>query len=398
MNTGSRGGRALSLAAAALLLLAQGGRPAAVVTAPGGPSAAGRIRLVAQYRNDILGDISGDGRHLLLYRTDEPTRSYTLPLTGGGRAAAPGQRHGDVLRVVERETGREVGRTGVRFFPLGAQFIPGTREVFYGEPAPPPSAAWQYKIWDSLSGRTRLCFDAPEGNLASLAFLDSRRAVGVVSKKDGGELLASVNLADCTRAVLGPADPEYPQGRTWGGLQLSPDGGFLAYTLYAGSELLIRDLAAGRVARKLTAEPLAFGDKLAYSPDGKLLIVAASTNPLAGGAMKNYLLFYDTKDFRRVRTLEVPELSAIAVSPDSSLLAVGLLDRRPGAQPAEAGTPGIVLYGLADGRAVARASPPAEGGARTDPLTAKINRLAFTPDARGLLSVARHTLVWRIDR
>ncbi|HEV2863859.1 MAG TPA: hypothetical protein VGX48_22885 [Pyrinomonadaceae bacterium] len=396
MNTGSRAGWPLSLAAA-ILLLAQGGRTASPSPSPPRPPAEGRISLVAEYRDDILGDISADGRHLLLYRTEQPTRSYTLPLTGGGRAAAPGPTRGDVLRVVERETGREVGRTGVRFFPLGAQFIPGTREVFYGEPAPPPAVAWQYKIWDPPSGRTRLCFDAPEGNLASLAFLDSRRAVGVVSKKDGGELLASVNLADCTRAVLGPADPEYPQGRTWSGLQLSPGGGFLAYTTYAGSELFIWDLAAGRVARKLTAEPLAFGDKLAYSPDGKLLIVAASANPLAAGA-KNYLLFYDTQDFRRVRTLEVPELSAIAVSPDNSLLAVGLLNRRPGAPPADSGTPGIVLYDLADGRAVARVSPPAGGEPRTDPLAAKINRLAFTPDARGLLSVAGHTHMWRIDR
>lgn len=396
MNTESSAGRALSLAAALLLLLAQGGRPAAV-TAPAATPAEGRISLVAQYRNDILGDISADGRRLLLYRTEQPTRTYTLPLTAGGRATAPAPSRGDVLRVVERETGREVGRTGVRFFPLGAQFIPGTREVFYGEPAPPPAVAWQYKIWDPPSGRTRLCFDAPEGNLASLAFIDSRRAVGVVSKKDGGELLASVDLADCTREVLGPADPEYPRGRTWSGLQLSPGRDFLAYTTYAGSELFIWDLAAGRVARKLTAEPLAFGDELAYSPDGKLLIVAASTNPLAAGA-KSYLLFYDTKDFRRVRTLEVPELSALAVSPDNSLLAVGLLDRRPGAPPSDAGTPGIVLYDLADGRAVARASPPAERESRADPLAARINRLAFTPDARGLLSVAGHTLVWRIDR
>jgi WD40 repeat protein len=240
-----------------------------------------------------------------------------------------------------------------------------------------------------------MCIDALEGNFSSVRFVDQKRAFGTVSQKDGGELLGRLNLTDCKRQVIGPVDPEYPQGKTWGGLTLSPDKRFLAYTIYAGSEVIIWEIANRKAVRNLGAAPLSFWDKLSYTPDGNLLIVAAGNSAFGGATTESYLLFYDTKSYQQVQRLKVPAVSEFAVSPDNRLLAVGYTkEERKAFSTTEQAQ--VVLYDLTTGEEVAKASHPAVKQQRNDPFIAKIGKLAFTPDGKYLLSSTHDTLVWEI--
>jgi WD40 repeat protein len=354
------------------------------------------LTLVAEYKKNMLEDISSDGRLLLFYQTSVPMRTYTITVDGTEVRANQPEKHDDLLRVVNRESEREVARTRVRFFPLEQQFVPDTRQVFYSEPKSSAQSGRLYKLWDITSGQTRVCLDAPEGGFFSVTFPDQQHALGTVSHKEGGESLGSVTLADCKRAIVGSVDPEYIRGKTWGQLALSPNRDLVAYTIYAGSEVIIRKISTRQVAKKLDPAPLSFGDKLSYTPDGKLLIVAATTSALGGENTKNYLLFYDTKDYQRVRRLEVPGATAMAISPDSRLLAVGYTEEWKKALGITEQAV-VVLYDLATGQEVARASHLPVNQQRSDPFIARIGKLAFTPDGKYLLSSTYDTRIWQVE-
>lgn len=352
------------------------------------------LKLAAEYKNNILQDISADGRLLLFYQTSAPTRSYTIPLDGSrGRANQP-LTSDDVLRVVERESGREIGHVKVEFFPESVQFIPGTRQVFYKEPTS-SKQKHLFKVWNFSTGEAKACSDEDAVNFRYATVVDAQHALGTVLQENGGESLGRLALPDCTRAIISPVDPEYPQGKTWGGLTPSSDKRFLAYTIYAGSEVIIWDITNKQVAKNLSPTPLFFWDKLAYTPDGRLLIVAAGTNALGGENTKSYLLLYDTRTYQQVRRLEVPGASAIAVSPDSRLLAVGYTEEKKKVFSTTEQAQ-VVLYDLTTGKEVARASHPPVKQQRSDPFIAKVTRLAFTPDGKYLLSSTYDTLLWQL--
>ncbi len=353
------------------------------------------LKLVTEYKKNILNDISTDGRRLLFYLTEKPTRSYTVASDGSQVKANQSVVSEEVLRVVDKESGRETGRIKVGFFPLEQQFIPGTQQVFYSEPKA-DGGGQSYKLWDVPSGQTRVCLDAPDGNFSSVSFLDQQHALGTMSRGDGWELLGKLSLTDCTRVTIGSVDPDYQRSRVWGKLALSPDNRFVAYTIYAGSDVIIWDIVNKRIVKNLKPKPLFFGDKLIYTPDGKLLIVAASTNSLAGDNTQTYLLFYDTITYQQVRRLEVPGASAIAVSPDGRLLAVGFTKEEKKAFSSTEQAQ-IILYNLATGEEVVRASHPAVKQQRSDPFAAKVTKLAFTPDGKHLLSSTYDTLMWEVE-
>jgi WD40 repeat protein len=351
------------------------------------------LELVAEYKKNHLRDISSDGKLLLFYQTSTPMRTYRVTTDGNISKSNQPDANDDVLRVVELESGRELSRTRTAFFPLNEQFVPGTKQIYYAEPKPHPQQGRMHKLFDFTSGQTKVCLDAPEGGFSDVVFLDQHHAFGTVSQENGGESLAKLTLPECARSILGPIDSTFPQGRTWGELTLSPDKKLLAYTVYAGPEVILWDISHKQVAKTFYSAPLYFGSKRAFTPDGKLLIVTAGTKAFGGDDIKRYLLFYDTKTYELVRRLEVPEMSAIAVSPDSQKLALAYTEKQRQSLTEQAV---VVLYDLATGKELGRASHPSVREQRSDPFMAKISHLFFTPDGAYLLSSTYDTRIWRI--
>lgn len=371
------------------------------------------LKLVAEYKKNDLADISADGRLLLFYQTNIPMRSHTIPLDGRRGKANQPPVSDDVLRVVERESGREIGRVRVEFFPLEERFVPGAQQVFYGEPKPRSGGKWQYKLWDVASGQTRMCLDAPEGNFSSATFLDQQHALGIVSQKED-ELLGRLALADCTRTIISTADPTDPKKGFRSQLLLSPDKHHLTYTLdNTLEEALVRDITSLKVIKRIKSPSGLFLGDAIYTPDGKFLLIVASNTIFDKPETKRFLLFYDTTNYEVARRLDITSWSppnvrddrainsnvigtAMAVSPDSRLLAVGYTkeDRKALSTTEQAQ---VVLYNLTTGEEVARASHPPVKQQRSDPFTAKIGKLAFTPDGKYLLSSTYDTRLWQLS-
>lgn len=171
------------------------------------------LRQAAEFRQNILQDISADGRLLLFYQTSAPTRSYTIPSVGG-RAGQPAAAD-DVLRVVERGNGREVGRVKVEFFPESVQFVPGQQQVFYKEPAS-DKRSHVLKVWSFSAGSTETCSDAGVTNFRHAAVVEAGQVLGAVLQENGGELLVRLKLPDCTQTVAGPVSGSDAGRMTWG--------------------------------------------------------------------------------------------------------------------------------------------------------------------------------------
>src|SRR5687767_11930839 len=158
------------------------------------------LTLVSQYKRNSLQDVSSDGNLLLFYETSKPVRTYTIPLTGGKASANQPDAKSDVLRIVERASGRELGRTGVGFFPTDVQFIPGSQRLFFKEPATVDGRLeWRIKIWDPASGEARECSGA---NVMSESFyvVDGQHVLSIMRRQGKGESFAILALPDCSQA------------------------------------------------------------------------------------------------------------------------------------------------------------------------------------------------------
>jgi hypothetical protein len=352
----------------------------------------GTMKLVAEYKKNSLEDVSSDGQLLLFYQSGKPVRTFSLPLGGGKGKTDQQESYNDVLRVVDRESGREIGRTGVRFYPSHEQFIPGTRQVFYSEPKPDPEVGEEYKLWDPNSGRTQMCLDGPEPVLTRLVFLDQQHVLATGARKSGdvsGDLLFSLTLPDCKLTTIGPVDPTNPKAGA-GGAVPSPNKRQLSYLAYG--QVVVWDVQREEIVTRLTRPvPLGFGDQMAYTPDGNLLIVDAHTRRSMDDS-ESYILLYDTQTHQLVRRQQVPGYTtALAVSPDSRTVAVAYLDIR---KDTEQGI--VALYDIATGKELVAVTHPRVKHDHNDPWAAEIGRVAFTPDGRYLLSSTYDTRIWKI--
>jgi hypothetical protein len=377
------------------------------------------LKLVGEYIKNKLEDVSPDGELLLFYQTSSPMRTYTIPLDGRqGRANQP-ETYDDVLRVVERASGRELKRITVEFFPEDVQFIPGTQQVFFKEPKKSGSKLeWRLKIWNSM-GKANTCSDDDAVHSGYITFLNDQHALYADWQETSREhLLGTLTLPDCKRTIIGPVNPSQTKvisGRLLGseGFSLSPGRDQVAYETRE-EVVFVRDTATLKTVKEIhPSSGLIFGRNPLYTPDGKFLLVVASNTIFDKPETRRYLLFYDTKNYEIARQLDITSWSppvlrddvavnsnalgtAMAVSPDSRLLAVGYTkEERKGFSTTEQAQ--IALYDLTTGEEVARASHPPVKQQRDDPFIAKVGKLGFTPDGKYLLSSTYDTLVWQIE-
>jgi hypothetical protein len=404
-----------------LAALAVGPRYGCQTTSPSAakPVKQKTLKLVAEYKKNLLEDISSDGRLMLFYQTSTPMRTYTLPLDGSPGKANQPQVYDDMLRLVERGSAREIGRINTNSFPYGAQFVPGTQQVFYSEQKEYAKAGVLNKLWNPTSGQMLVCLDSrvdlqPNEAFSNITAIGPQKAIGALwQESTRGELLVTLTLPNCNRTIIGPVHPSDPKARVWGGgeFSLSPNRDQVVYG--TSEEVIVRDAATLNTVKQIkSSSGLIFGGRPIYTPDGKFLLVVASNTIYDKPETRRYLLFYDTTSYEIVRQLDITSWSppvlrddravnsnvigtAMAVSPDSRLLAVGYTTEEKKAFSITEQAH-IVLYDLTTGEEVARATHPPVKQQRSDPFAAKISRLVFTPDGKHLLSSTYDTRLWQL--
>jgi hypothetical protein len=393
-------------------------------TSPGvaKPAKQKMLKLVAEYRKNSLKDISSDGTLMLFYQTSTPMRTYTVPLDGS--PSKPNQPVADdILRIVEREGGRQISRIGTNSFPYSAQFVPGTQQVFYSEQKEHAKPGILEKLWNPTSGQVLVCLDSqldlqPNETFLNITAISPQKAIGALAQEGSeGDLVVALTLPNCNRTIIGPVNPSDPKTR-FGGVfgsrqfSLSPNRDQVAYET-RGGVIIVRDTATLKTVKQIEpSSGLIFGGRPIYTPDGKLLLVVASNTTFDKPETRRHLLFYDATSYDVARELDITSWSppvlredvavnsndigtAMAISPDSRFLAVGYTkEEKKGFSITEQAH--IVVYDLTTGEEVARASHPQVKQQRSDPFAARIGKLAFTPEGKYLLSSTHDTLVWEI--
>ena len=407
-------------------LMQHGPHTRAALAAHGETISGGKeLKLVSEYKKNTLLDISADGRLLLFYQTSRPMSTFHIPLGSGKAKADQPETFDRLLRVVERETGREVGHIGTPTPPRGTTFVPVTQQVFYSEYEPRPQSRTVYKLWNFASGVARACFDHPrEVGLGPPHFLDQNHALLTVRHTDPngefrGTSFGKISLPDCTLELGTIAADDLKNFPIGGLIALSPDRHYFAYTLRVSpDEVLVREAATLKVIKRIEFPPgIYFGSPM-YTPDGKRLMVPASNTMIDNPETKRYLFFYDTTSYNLVKQLDItrsftPSVMSdsptqdstlvgnkMAISPDGRLLAVAHEERREMRKLLFYETLDqafITLYDLENGEKLGSASYPQIKYNWENPFAAQIDFLAFTPDGKYLLSSTYDTRVWQIE-
>src|SRR5437867_3799162 len=65
------------------------------------------LKLVAEYKQNQLEDVSSDGRLMVFFQTSRPMRTFTYRPGRGAEGDRP-ETHDELLRAVDLESGREV--------------------------------------------------------------------------------------------------------------------------------------------------------------------------------------------------------------------------------------------------------------------------------------------------
>lgn len=169
---------------------------------------------------------------------------------------------------------------------------------------------------------------------------------------------------------------------------ISPNGMHVA-TAAAEESVRLWDANTGKLIRRLTSGGLfLFGSPdlmgyraLAFSPDGKLF--AGLTSTLSSSGLANRLVVWDPVNGRVRRMLTVPgdafgEGSAMAFSPDGRMVAVAACENVAGQNGADHF---VRLFDVATGRPTGKITG----------LSAAPNMLSFSPDGRSLAVTSRYT-------
>lgn len=345
------------------------------------------IESVAFYKLTYLHDISADGRFSLFYD------------------------YAGVLRVVERENGREIAQLAVRAsYPI--RFIPGTTKVIYSEYKEVKPFGNESKIWDFQSGKNELCLDVKK-NVYSPAFVDGNTAFGTIDdeNKSLGSLLTKVNLSNCQTEVIGRIHPLDQNNRLrtntipGSGIKISPDRKLLAYSLDSNDKIIFRNTEKPeQIAQEINAAPLYFWSEQRFSPDGKFLITNAADRNQFLGIKENdnyYLLIYDLKSFRQIKQIIIPvsgdvtisAVATIAISPDSRFVAASYKTVKKGFW-GNIEQPYVIIYEITTGKEVGKLSHPPRKEKQL-PYWNDIGTLMFTTDGKYLITTAGSgTYVW----
>lgn len=373
------------------------------------------LKLIEQYKKNKVKALSSDGKRVLFYQTSTPMRTFAFPLDGNPPQENKATVSDDMLRVIDLASKQESASIPTNFFPYNAEFIPGTNTVFYSERD--NQAGVLQKIWNIDTNKVTPClntkdlsYKSDEGGLSdTFVVLDKTRAISTIWQRGSGHILVNLSLPDCTLTRIGPVNPDDLRVRISGFADYSSVSKEHVAFATREQKIIIRNLQTlAFIKEVLPPTGLRLGEQIKYTPDGKFLVVVASNTVVDNADTKRYLLFFDANNYAFVRQMDITSWSppiiekdvvhesnyvgtAMAISPDSNLIAIGFTRKQKTEEQAE-----VVLYDLKNGEELARASYPAIKINRDDPFAARIGKLIFTPDGKYLLSSTHDTLLWEL--
>jgi hypothetical protein len=209
-----------------------------------------------------------------------------------------------------------------------------------------------------------------------------------------------------------PVDASNLNAGVAGDISFSPGRKEFAYV--AENKLVIRNSATLEVLREINQEAEhQLGWNPIYTPDGRFLVVLATNTIFDKPETKRFLFFYDTRNYELVKRLDITNWkppvprgyvsvqsnfisTAMAIGPGSRTIAVAYTSEKTSlfwtTEQAQ-----VVIYDLATGEEIGRASHPKIKQLEDDPFAARIGKLSFTPDGRHLFSTTNDTLVWDVS-
>ena len=254
----------------------------------------------------------------------------------GKRLAWLSQREGTftvVIRDLESGEEREVGVStrmtrimgGIRWSPDGASFlVPGMAK---------PQKSWQgiFSIDAETGEVTQIAQADPNGPLRSPVWSPDGKTVYFERRlATGGGAAVALDLLSGEERVVQPGNV--------GNMALSPDGTQLAFTSdsYSGDQthvLRVVPTAGGEVReifRSKESEPFHLQTPLAWTPDGRHLLVGTGSLPDARGDAKLQLWRISVEGGTPENLgLEMPHLAHLRVHPDGKRIAFEAGVRKP---------------------------------------------------------------------
>jgi WD40 repeat protein len=233
------------------------------------------------------------------------------------------------------------------------------------------TGAWDgtVRVWELPGGKELHLFQEQNGPAKAVAFSPDSKLLACAGKS------ADIVLLD----VVTGKEVKRLKGHTGAitCLAFSPDGKLLASKAYDQTSRLW-DVDGAREVRRLASQdsPKQGNDPespLAFASDGKTLVSATSTWGQLGGSTIRTFHIWDAATGEEVRSFQdnTPWINAVAISPASKLLAVGIGYVR-------GGPPRINLWDLDSGKAL----PPIE--LARDVAMISVASLAFSPDGKTL--------------
>jgi WD40 repeat protein len=235
-------------------------------------------------------------------------QSVSIAFSPDGKTLASGG-NGGKIRLMDRATGKETRSFDVdRHFVDCVTFSPDGKRLAFGRGTP---HSCDIGLLDLSSGEIVHRLFADEWPVHSLLFTPDGKSLitadfesVVIWNPATGQTREGIDLP-----WDGPVGLRGEKLRSIGGVALTADGKTLAVTLGFGKALALWDLAARKELRRWEANS---GDRLAFSPDGRLLVSA-----------DDGLRLWDPATGKETAHLKghTGKITAVTFSPDGKLLA-----------------------------------------------------------------------------
>lgn len=356
------------------------------------------MTLVREHKKVSLPVVSRKSLTMIVWDTDRPTWTVRIP------SARPTQvESAENSRLVQLAipSGKELASIPVGFLPRVRYFPNEDRIIFTHDST---LGKLQVRIWD-LGGDTSMCLEGrPAIEITGITPISEQQVVGLREK---GRIHTFVRLSsDCSVINESAADPDSPGSMFYPifsiqGPAIAPDLKTVAYIVRPPSSgptgLILRRLQEDQSFQRIHAPEGALFWGMRFSPDSRLVVADTWQHGRGPGEpdARHRLQVYDVASGRLIRTLDIDARGGLAFSPDGRLLVVGTSSTQ------STGFGGIrvkaiaVIYDFESARELARVEHP---WFKTSPgMRGELTGLEFSADGRYLITSTHDVRVWRVE-
>jgi WD40 repeat protein len=353
-----------------------------------------RLRLIKQFANSTLKDVSPDGKNICLYFTKNRVAAFTLQDGESAGESLSGNLSSDVLQVLDTDAWKPVYSTRLRAFALVASFSADGRQLYVqtGPFRESGTVQSQQVMIDLHTGEINR---STKYGLGVFNAIGNGMLLGTENPKHDETLIvkAASDSRELKRERLSRAEGPY---RERAGLAFSADRGIVVYS--TDQTVICRRTVDLGVLWVRPVEP-EFGLpwKMAISADGGTIAAALIDSKWTNTQGRAHVIVLNGKNGALLTRFPLNGQGAVALSHDGSLVAVGT-------SATEKGSKDILLYvdifDISSGQQVSRQLHARVLPGRFQNLVGGFSAtgLCFTSDGKYLISDAYDsTKVWKLD-